>query len=251
MQHNMDLKEFAPPEMLSFYAKALKIMNESGIPYMVGGGIAIHLYTGITRPVHDLDVFCKAGDSQRLLKYFMDKGFVAEVIDPRWVAKVRQGDHFIDFIFNSVNNLCPVDDSWFTHAQEKELFKVKATLVGPEELLWCKIYIQDRSHFDWPDMNHLILKQGKQMDWKHVLNRLEQHWPLLLGGLLNFRFVYPFDIEIIPKWLMQELIGRLQDQMDIPSMDGNVCLGPLLSQSDYVIDIKDWGYKSVDMIPGR
>ena len=247
----MNLDGLATPEQQQFYKEALTIMNESGIPYLVGGGIAVHLYTEIQREVHDLDIFCKAGDSQRLMKLFMEKDFKTQVIDPRWISKVTKGDHFVDFIFNSVNNLCPVDDSWFIHAQEKELFGIKTRVVGPEELLWCKIYIQDRTHFDWPDINRLILKQGKDMDWKHVLNRIEQHWPLLLGGLLNFRFVYPFDIEIIPKWLMVELIERLNDQMDIPAMEGKVCLGPLLSQRDYVVDVSEWGYKTVNMYLDR
>lgn len=247
----MDLKDFATPEKLNFYAEALKLMNESGIPYMVGGGLAIYLYADIPREVHDLDIFCKAGDSQRLMKFFMEREFKSQVIDPRWIAKVYKDHDFVDFIFNSVNSLCPVDDSWFIHAQDKELFGVKTKVVGPEDILWCKIYIQDRTHFDWPDINHLILKKGKDMDWKHILNRLEQHWPLLLGGLLNFRFVYPNDIETIPKWLMEELIERLQDQMVLPAMEGKICLGPLLSQRDYNIDVTDWGYKSVNMFLDR
>jgi hypothetical protein len=247
----MDLKELTSPQKYQFYSEALKILNQSEIPYLVGGGLAVHIYAGIQREVHDLDIFCKAGDAQRIMKLFMDKEFQSQVIDPRWISKVYKNDDFVDLIFNSVNSLCPVDDSWFTHAQDKELFGVNTKVVGPEELIWCKIYIQDRTHFDWPDINHLILKQGKNIDWKHVLNRLEQHWPLLLGGLLNFRFVYPFDIEIVPKWLMEELIERLKDQIDLPAMQGQVCLGPLLSQRDYVVDVEQWGYKTVNMYLDR
>jgi hypothetical protein len=50
---------------------------------------------------------------------------------------------------------------------------------------------------------------------------------------------------------MEELIERLKDQMAIPAMEGQVCLGPLLSQRDYVVDVEEWGYKTVNMFLDR
>ncbi len=63
--------------------------------------------------------------------------------------------------------------------------------------------MQNRERFDGADVNHLMLKQGKSMDWKKILYRLDQHWHLLLAEIILFQFVYPADYhDIIPKWLI-------------------------------------------------
>ena len=36
---------------------------------------------------------------------------------------------------------------------------------------------------------------------------MEPHWEVLLTHLLNFRFVYPTERDLVPRWLMEELTG--------------------------------------------
>ncbi len=64
------------------------------------------------------------------------------------------------------------------------------------------------------------------MDWKRVLMRLDQHWHLLLAQFLNFKFVYPSERHIIPRWIFDELVERAKIQFDLPSPIAKVCLGP-------------------------
>ncbi|KKX51592.1 hypothetical protein L950_0204585 [Sphingobacterium sp. IITKGP-BTPF85] len=83
------------------------------------------------------------------------------------------------------------------------------------------------------------------MDWELLLKRLDPHWHLLLAQLLIFQFVYPSDYrEIIPKWLFDELMRRAAEQYDIPSPVEKVCRGPLIDQTQYEVDVKEWNYKS-------
>jgi hypothetical protein len=89
-----------------------------------------------------------------------------------------------------------------------------------------------------------MLKYGKNIDWKRLLFRMDQHWHLLLAQILIFQFVYPTDYhEIIPKWLFDELISRANDQYKLPSAVVKVCRGPVIDQTQYQTDIKEWGYK--------
>jgi hypothetical protein len=53
----------------AFYIDALALLRDSGIPFLLGGTFAVAAYTGLSRPVKDLDAFCKAGDYPRLLAY--------------------------------------------------------------------------------------------------------------------------------------------------------------------------------------
>ncbi len=83
------------------------------------------------------------------------------------------------------------------------------------------------------------------MNWHHLLQRLDPHWHLLLAQILLFQFVYPSDFQhIIPKWLFDELIRRAMEQYELPSTIEKVCRGPLIDQTQYEVDVKEWNYKS-------
>jgi hypothetical protein len=83
------------------------------------------------------------------------------------------------------------------------------------------------------------------MDWNLVLKRLDQHWHLLLSQIINYQFVYPSERHLIPKWLFNELLERAREQYDLPAPIENVCLGPIIDQTQYSVDIKDWDYKAL------
>ncbi|OLY94838.1 hypothetical protein BUE76_13385 [Cnuella takakiae] len=226
------------------YEEALEGLIESGVNFMMGGGFALFQYTGIERDMKDLDVFCKPSEYPKIMKHFAAKGFQTELTDVRWLAKVFDGPHYIDIIFDTVNNICTVDDSWYEHATEADFGDVRVKVIPPEELMWCKIYVQNRERYDGSDVNHLILKWGKKLDWKRLLFRMDPHWHLLLAQILQFQFVYPSDFhEIIPRWLFEELMERAHEQYDLPSATEKVCRGPIIDQTQYQVDIKEWNYK--------
>lgn len=231
-------------EAHSFYTEALEMLNHSGARYMLGGAFALFHYTGIYRDTKDLDVFCKSSEYPKILKFFGEKGYRIELTDARWLAKIFKNEYYIDVIFDTTNNIVRVDDSWYTYAIKANFKGIDVLLVPPEELIWCKIYVQNRERFDGADVNHLILKTGKKLDWKRVLFHMDQHWHLLLAQLIIFQFVYPAEYhEIIPKWLFDDLMARAHEQYDLPSPVEKVCRGPVIDQTQYSIDIKEWDYK--------
>lgn len=228
----------------AFYEEALEGLKESGANFMMGGGFALYQYTGIERDMKDLDVFCKPSEYPSIMKYFASKGFETELTDVRWLAKVFDGPHYIDIIFDTVNNICTVDDTWYEHATECDFGNVRVKVLPPEELVWCKIYVQNRERYDGADVNHIFLKWGKKLDWKRLYARLDQHWHLLLAQILMFQFVYPSEFhEIIPRWLFDNLMERAREQYDLPSAVEKVCRGPIIDQTQYQVDIKTWDYK--------
>ncbi len=229
-----------------FYSAIIQLLKVNNFPFLIGGGVAVKQYApDIGRPMKDLDIFCKAGDIPKILASLEEKKYGVESIDARWLAKVVKNGDNADLIYSSYNNINPVDDSWFTHATKAKLFGIDVKYIAPEELVWCKAYIQERHHFDGADVNHIILHQGKTFDWKRLLNHMENHWELLLSILLNFRFVYPSERGLIPKSLMEELIMRLQYQLNNPIPKDKVCRGPLLSRSDYKVDIEEDNFQTV------
>ena len=147
---------------------------------MLGGAFAMFHYTCIHRDTKDLDIFCKASEFSGILKFFGDKGFRTELTDVRWLAKIFKGEYFIDIIFDTVNNICRVDDSWYEHATKARFVGEDVLLLPPEELVWCKLYVQNRERYDGADVNHILLKAGKDLDWKRLLFRMDPHWHILL-----------------------------------------------------------------------
>jgi hypothetical protein len=210
----------------------------------LGDAFALRYYTGIQWDTKDLDLFCKTGDHLHILSLFSELGYEIEETDSRWLAKIRQKEAFIDIIFSTASGLTPVNESWFDHTPRAEVNGITVNCIRVEELIWSKLYIQARYRFDGADVNHLILKQGRKLDWKRLAQHMEQHWLLLLAAAVNFQFVYPADRDIVPEWLLGELLERQQQLLKMPLPVRKVCRGSLLSHSQYEIDQREWGYQA-------
>lgn len=233
-----------PPESQAFYEESLRLLKESGIPFMLSGTYAVSAYTGISRPTKDLDVFCKAGDYPKILAFFQARGYRTEVEDERWIAKVWSDRYFFDVIFAMSNGTVAVTDDWFG-PDTITVYGHEVGITPPTALLLSKFFIQDRYRYDGADVHHVILKQADAIDWRKLLSAMEPYWEVLLAHLANFRFAYPTERDVVPRWLMEELIARLSAQVDLPPARVKVCRGRLFSARDYVTAISEWGYGDV------
>ena len=230
------------PEAEAFYSEVLQMMARSRIPFLVSGTYALASYTGIDRPTKDVDVFAKAGDALRMLSYFREHGFDVETVDERWLSRITRGALFVDIITNMPTVTTHVTDDWFEDAPETELFGAKVKLVPPTQFIWSKIFVQDHHRYDAADVAHMILKCHDRVDWRRLLSHMELYWEVLLIALLNFRFVYPSERELVPSWLMTDLLGRLNDQAGVGPPGKRVCRGRIFSPRDYSIDVEKWGF---------
>src|SRR5215218_2091237 len=104
-----------------FYAAAVRVMQDAGIPFLVGGAYALRHYTSVIRDTKDFDVFVRRADLDRVLKAFRQAGYRADLIYAHWLAKVHYGEAFIDLIFRAGNGLCKVGDAWFRHPDKVKL----------------------------------------------------------------------------------------------------------------------------------
>ncbi|HVL78948.1 MAG TPA: nucleotidyltransferase [Sphingomicrobium sp.] len=230
----------APAE--AFYSDCVRTMAESGIPFLLSGTYALACYTGITRPTKDVDVFATAGDSLRMLSYFKQLGYDVQIVDERWLARIVKGELFVDIIFNMPTASVHVTERWFENAPRACIFETDVSLVPPTEFVWSKIFIQDRYRYDGADVAHMILKRHSEIDWRRLLSHMELYWEVLLIALLNFRFIYPSERDLVPRWLLDELLERLRTQLDMPQPDMKVCRGRIFSPRDYQIDVNGWGF---------
>jgi Uncharacterised nucleotidyltransferase len=245
--NNATLEQFAP-DTFRFYRHALEIMQASAPPFLLGGAYALGYYTGITRHTKDLDLFVRPADVQQTLDVLAQAGYRGEIFFSHWLAKVYHGDDFIDLIFNSGNGQCAVDDAWFEHALAGEVLRTNVRLIPVEEMIWQKAYIMERERFDGADVNHLLRARGRQLDWERLLARFGPHWRILLSHLVLFGFVYPDDQESVPAWVLRSLLARFHHEPS-GTLNGRVCQGTLLSRTQYLPDIEEWGYADPRLAP--
>jgi hypothetical protein len=233
------------PEGELFVADAIRELSDSRIPFLLAGTFAVSAYTGITRRTKDLDIFCKAGDAQRILAHFKAAGYSVTVEDDRWLGKVHRGEKFFDVIFASANGTMPVGADWFDRARQIKMCGCDVPIVGPTDLVWSKCFIQLRHRYDGADVVHLILKTHDRIDWHQLLDHMEVHWEVLLGHLLNFRWIYPSERDVVPAWLLDELLDRLAAQRQLPPPATRICRGRMFSRVDFEIDVREWGFADV------
>jgi hypothetical protein len=232
-----------------FYRRALDLMIEAGVPFLVGGAYAMERYTGIARHTKDFDIFVRPNDSERVLDLFCGAGFHTERTFPHWLAKAYLGDAFVDVIYRSGNGVAEVDQEWLDHGVPGEVLGRAVLLCPAEEILWSKGYIQERERYDGADVAHLLRACAERLDWGRLLRRFGADWRTLLSHLILFGFIYPAERARIPDWVLRDLLGRLQEEMASPPPTERVCQGTLLSRAQYLVDIESWGYLDARLAP--
>jgi hypothetical protein len=229
----------------AFYTAILHELLEARLPFLVAGGYAVNAYTGLGRPTKDLDIFTTAGVFPRVLLRMKQRGYAVKVEDERWIGKVHKGDDFIDIIFGSANGAVPVQEDWFAQARQAEILGTTVPMLSPTELIWSKAFVQDRRRFDGSDVIHVILKQHDEIDWRRLLSHMDGSWEILLGLLTAFRWVYPSERNVIPRWLLEELMARLERQLELPPSERRVCRGGMFSSVDYRPAVEQWGFADI------
>jgi len=225
------------------HGRALTLLQDAGMSPMVGGAYAMRTHAGLWRDTKDLDLFLRKERVGEALELLAQAGYRTEMTDPLWIAKAFAGPYFIDLIFSSGNGIATVDAEWERRASRARVLDRESLIVPAEEMIWQKAYIQERERFDGADIHHLLRCRGAQLDWNHILHRFGDHWPVLLGHLIAFRFAFPSDMRQVPSWVMEELTARLARQEDLTAPARRVCRGTLLSRQQYLYEVNEHGYR--------
>ena len=233
------------PRSKAFYSRVLTLLNDEGVPFLVGGAFAFAHYTGIERNTKDLDLFIRREDYERIEAVMREQGYAPELTYPHWLAKVYDGEDFIDLIFNSGNGVSPVDDEWFRHADTGEVLGVPVKICPAEETLWSKAFIMERERYDGADVAHMLRERGDQLDWPRLLRRFDGNWRVLLSHLVLFGFIYPGERSRVPAPVMGGLLDRLRRETQQEPPETEVCAGTLLSREQYLHDTERQGYVDV------
>lgn len=231
-----------------FYKELIEVLVSKKIPFFIGGTYAFSAYTDIQRPTKDMDIFSTTKDLPRLLKACSEEGYGTELFDESWIAKVYKGTTYADIIFAEKNGLHRVDEKWLERAREGTVLGLSVKLMPIEEMIRSKAYIQTRNRYDGPDVIHLILRQGKNIDWRLLMRLMGENWEVIFAHIINFNFVYPSEKDIIPSWVYKELFSKFEEFIKKSPEKDKITRG-LLFSSLYKVAIEKWGFQAISYLP--
>jgi len=224
-------------EHAEVYASATTALTEAGVPFLLGGAVALNHHTGIWRDTKDLDLFVKPGDAPAALAALADAGFRTEIVYDSWLGKGFVGDVFVDIIWRNANGLYPVTDEWLAHAPTTTMFGQEMRVVPAEELILSKIFVAGRYRFDGADILHVLHATGDLLDWERLARSAGEHAGLVLAYLHMYRWGYPGWQDRVP----QEAIDILERK----ARESTTSYGPfralLLDIQSFRVDVEAWG----------
>lgn len=229
-----------PPEQHALFCSVLKHMNACGLPYVVSGAFALQKHTGIWRNTKDLDLFLPAEVVPSALQYLEQQGFETEICDSVWLAKAHRDDYFVDLIAGMSNAIITVDMSWIERGTDNVVLGIPTKVLGPEELIASKLFVDFRERFDGADIVHIIYASKGKLDWDRIRQLVGDHWEILLWQLVLFHYVYPNARECVPGEVWNDLLNRLQGSLGRSDARPNF-RGTLLDEKMFAIDVKEWG----------
>lgn len=229
-----------------FYKQLIGFLLQKNQPFMIGGTYAFMYYTGIERPTKDIDIMTTEHDYPHVLKILTEEGYKTKLheLDFNWLAKVHKGKFFTDIMFAERNGLHKIDQTWLEKARTGEILSYKVKLVPVEEMIRSKCYIQGRERSDSFDVVHLILCQGKNLDWQYLLQRMSPHWELIAEHIMLFLFVYPSERTVIPDWVLEKIMEFIKKRISHKPTQDKITRG-LLIAPEYEIGVSKWGFQPI------
>jgi predicted nucleotidyltransferase len=157
-------------DLLETLKRAAALLGEAGVPFVLGGGIAIWARGG-PESEHDLDLFVKLEDADRALDALAAGGFRPEKPPEQWLYKAWDGDVMVDLIFEPAG--VTVDDQFIERAPETEVYAVQMRVLRPEDVLVTKLLAMKEHEVDYESVLEIARAVREQIDWDEVRERTD------------------------------------------------------------------------------
>jgi hypothetical protein len=155
-------------KLLETLKHASAALREAGVPFALGGGVAIWARGG-PESEHDLDFFLKPEDADRALQALAAAGLRPERPPEGWLYKAWDGDVMIDLIFEPTS--VTVDDAFLDRAPETEVHAVRMRVLLPEDVLVTKLLALREHNVDYESLLEMARTVREQINWDDVRRR--------------------------------------------------------------------------------
>jgi hypothetical protein len=198
-----------PAEDWSVYLAAIRAVEDAGVPFAVGGGMAYGCYVHRPRYTKDLDLFLRPADRERAIEAVHRAGFEdyyeRQPYERHWIFRGHRDGLILDLIWEMANARAEVDDAWLARGPVLAIHDTPVRLVPVEEMLWGKLYVVQRERSDWPDVWNMLACSGATLDWEHLVQRAGEDLPLLAAAVQMYGWISPAAARALPESIWSRL----------------------------------------------
>jgi hypothetical protein len=193
----------------ALYRRVLQAAHAAHLPFALGGGLAVAAYIGLEREHKDLDLYVMPDQRAQWIELMtqlgLDDYYEREPYDRAWIYRAHHTGTLVDVIWEMANHLAQVDEAWLTRGAALDVEGLRLCLLPPEELIWTKLHVLQKDRCDWPDVLNLLYATSAQLNWDHLLARLNEDVPLLTGALSVFGWLCPGAAAQVPAGVWRRL----------------------------------------------
>ncbi|HYO82581.1 MAG TPA: nucleotidyltransferase family protein [Bryobacteraceae bacterium] len=198
-----------PLEHWQTYKCVLEKLQREEIPFALGGGLALGVFTQKFRRSKDIDIYVEPQHRDRIIAMMTECGledlYSKKEYVRDWIYRGHRDDVIVDAIWAMANRRAVVDRRWVEDGPTVQLFGGDYKVIPPEELMWSKLYVLQHDRCDWPDIMNLINATGPSLDWEHLIRRVAEDRPLVKGVLSVFSWLCPDRAATIPRRIWDSL----------------------------------------------
>jgi predicted nucleotidyltransferase len=175
--------------LLDAMKRAGGVLNEAGVPFVLGGGLAAWARGG-PKTEHDVDFLVKPEDAERAQQALSEAGLRIERPPEGWLLKAYDDGVLVDLIFDPQDG--PIDDGIFERAEDLEVHAMRMKVASLEDVLVQKLLAISEQEPDYSSVLELARSLREQVDWDDVRERTKTS-PFAKGY-----FTLLDELEIVP-----------------------------------------------------
>jgi predicted nucleotidyltransferase len=157
--------------LLDAMKKAAGVLNDAGIPFILGGGLACWARGG-PKTEHDVDMLVKPDDAEKAQQALAQAGMRTERPPEGWLLKAYENGILIDLIFAPRDGT--IDDEAFDRAEELEVHAMRLKVAPLEDVLVQKLLVLSEQNPDLASVLELGRSLREQVDWDEVRERTKE-----------------------------------------------------------------------------
>jgi predicted nucleotidyltransferase len=158
-------------QLLEAMKKAAGTLNDAGIPFVLGGGLACWARGG-PKTEHDVDLLVRPEHAEQAQQALAEAGMRTERPPEGWLLKAYENGVLIDLIFAPKGG--PIDDEIFRRAEDLEVHAMRLKVAPLEDVLVQKLLTINEQNPDFTSVLELARSLREQMDWEDIRERTKQ-----------------------------------------------------------------------------